>query len=89
MLKYVTASFVLTQTSVSVQPSLRPAALIPVLFATKARFGIVHRQETGQDTESHLALQSSSCLLNVLSVAVAAPLYSPGKLSRQGSANLS
>ena len=41
MLKYVTASFVLMQTSVSVQPSLHPAALIPVLFATKARFGIV------------------------------------------------
>ncbi len=52
----VTAPFVLMQTSVGVRPGLHPTALIPVLFATKARFGIVHRQETGQDTESHLAV---------------------------------
>jgi hypothetical protein len=49
----------------------------------------VHRQETEQDIESHLAVQSSSCLLNVLSVAVPAALYSLGKLSRQGTARLS
>ena len=49
----------------------------------------MHSQEKGQVIESHLAEQSSSCLLNVLSVAAPAALYSLGKLSRQGTARLS
>jgi len=68
---------------------LHPTALIPIMFATKARFAIMHRKETGQDTESHLAMQRSACLSNVLFVAVAAARYSPGKLSTLVSASLS
>ncbi len=90
MLKYVIASFVLMQTSVGVWPGLQPTARLDCcIICNKGKIGIVHSQETGQDVESHLAVQSSSCLLNVLSVAAPAALYSLGKLSKQGTARLS